>query len=64
MNNMVITRLFEKIDELRPLIERAYETASQEERLLLDQGIPMKFHEIEQWLPAVSIESTFRGMRG
>ena len=64
MENMVIEQLFQKIDELRPLIERAYETASQDERLLLDQGIPGKFHDIEQWLPAVSIETMYRGMRG
>jgi hypothetical protein len=64
MENMVIEQLFQRLDELRPLIVRAYEAASQDERLLLDQGIPKKFHEIEQWLPGVSIESMYRGMRG
>ena len=64
MENMVIEQLFQKLDELRPLIMRAYEAASQDERLLLDQAIPQKFHDIEQWLPAVSIESMYRGMRG
>lgn len=64
MDNMVIAQLLEKIDGLRPLIQRAYETASHEERRFLDEEIPKRFHDIEQWLPAVSIETTFRGMRG
>ena len=64
MENMVIERLFEKIDELRPLISRAYQTASQEERLMLDREIVSKLHDIELWVPAVSVETMFRGMRG
>jgi hypothetical protein len=64
MENMVIKLLFEKIDELKPLIKRAYETASGEERLLLDQVIPEKFHAIEQWLPGLSIDTMWQDRKG
>lgn len=64
MDNMVIKVLFDRIDELKPLIRRAYETASGEERLLLDQVIPAKFHEIEQWLPGLSIETMWQDRKG
>lgn len=61
---MVIKLVFDRIEELRPLIRRAYETASGPERLLLDQGIPAKFREIEEWLPAVSIETMWQDRKG
>jgi hypothetical protein len=64
MDNMVIKLLFDKIDDLRPSIRRAYETASEEERFLLNQVIPEKFHEIEQWLPSLSIETMWQDRKG
>ena len=64
MENMVVKRLFEHIDELRPMIKRAYETASDDQRILLDQCIPMKLHEMEEWARCTSIETKIGGMRG
>jgi hypothetical protein len=64
MDNMVIKVLFDKIDELRPLIKRAYEAASEEEKFVLNQVIPEKFHEIEQWLPGLSVETMCQDRKG
>jgi len=64
MENMVIKRLLEHIDELPSMIKRAYQTASDDQRIFLDQRIPTKLHEIEELARCASIETKIGGMRG
>ncbi len=64
MENMVIERLLKEIDALEPMIKRAYQTASEEERLFLDQAIPLKFQEIEGKLQGISTEAAWSSKKG
>lgn len=64
MENMVIQRLFEAMDELKPMIKRAYETASEGERFFLDQAIPVKLKDMEEWARGMSVETKLWGIRG